>query len=60
MILGENELRNLSINLVAGIAMVLSYKKLLAHLDEMEKKIQMGALAVGVTISYSRLKIKSL
>ncbi|MBM7072129.1 hypothetical protein JQC92_08815 [Shewanella sp. 202IG2-18] len=42
----------LVINAGAGVAMVLAYKRLLANLDEMEKKIQLDALAlsVGITI----------
>ncbi|RYV01176.1 hypothetical protein SOPP22_16610 [Shewanella sp. OPT22] len=42
----------LAINAGTGIAMVLAYKRLLAHLDEMERKIQLDALAlsVGITI----------
>jgi hypothetical protein len=48
------------VNLAVGIKLVLSYKHFLHHLDEMERKIQLDALAlsVGVTIiSFASLSI---
>ncbi|XPF95422.1 hypothetical protein ACM9HF_05245 [Colwellia sp. RE-S-Sl-9] len=48
------------VNLAVGIKLVLSYKYFLIYLDEMERKIQLDALAlsVGVTIvSFASLSI---
>ena len=48
------------VNVIIGLVMVLSYRKLLINLDEMERKIQLDALAisVGVTIvSYAGYSI---
>ncbi|RLV59075.1 hypothetical protein D5018_14085 [Parashewanella curva] len=38
----------LTINAVIGIAMVFAYKRMLNELDEMERKIQLDALAAAV------------
>ncbi|QQX80191.1 hypothetical protein JK628_22440 [Shewanella sp. KX20019] len=36
---------------IIGIAMLLSYKRFLIQLDEMERKVQLGALALAVGVA---------
>ncbi|MCL1059430.1 hypothetical protein L2729_15770 [Shewanella gelidimarina] len=39
------------IHSIIGIAMLLSYKRFLIQLDEMERKVQLGALALAVGVA---------
>lgn len=40
-----------TINLTIGVIMALSYKRMLRKLDEMERKIQYGAMTLAVAMS---------
>lgn len=41
----------IAIHVIVGIAMLLSYKHFLTQLDEMERKVQLGALALAVGVA---------
>ena len=41
----------IAIHVIVGIAMLLSYKHFLTELDEMERKVQLGALALAVGVA---------